>query len=54
MSRQLLRGDWKTERIQGDHISGVAEMIREGTSIVIDTSDIRKDPGKTFEYPDRI
>jgi hypothetical protein len=53
LSRHL-RTPWPRERIAQNHLSSVASLIGAETSLVIDTSDIRKDRGRAFEYLDYI
>jgi hypothetical protein len=55
LSRGLANpGGWKEEETLRQHLASMAGLITEETTLVIDTSDIRKDYGHKFQYLDRI
>lgn len=55
LSRGLANpGGWQEEETLRQHLASMAGLITEDTSLVIDTSDIRKDYGRKFQYLDRI
>ena len=46
MSRQL-GDDWDNTPLRENHLRGIGRMVGRETSVVMDTSDIRKDRGKS-------
>ncbi len=53
MSRQL-GDDWDNTPLRENHLRGIGRMVGRETSVVMDTSDIRKDRGRKFEYMSRV
>jgi hypothetical protein len=45
---------WKEEETLRQHVAQMAGLVAEETSLVIDTSDIRKDYGHKFQYLERV
>ncbi len=45
---------WKEEETLRQHVAQMAGLVTEETTLVIDTSDIRKDYGTHFQYLERI
>jgi hypothetical protein len=53
LSRRM-RQEWPHETVTENHLHAVSQLIDDQTSIVIDTSDLRKNRGHAFQYLDRV
>lgn len=53
LSRRM-HNEWPHDAVTQNHLHAVAKLIGEQTSLVIDTSDLRKNRGQAFQYLDRV
>lgn len=53
LSRQL-RTSWDDEQMRRQHVSALAHVVGEESSIVVDLTDVRKAEGRSFEHLGKV